>query len=172
MPLTQGTSPIQTVGDTNSVDLTITGSNLTADSKISATAGNQISIAADGLLVPASGSTFITAVSDTATIDLTVTGSTLSADLIAPTNTLTTTLPFGGSFTDKAQTVVTGQTWVTLTSKIVTKVLTPAGTDPDEMRLLDFNPVVSDLVAGTGFTVTLYSEPEAQGDYDIMCIGM
>jgi len=40
------------------------------------------------------------------------------------------------------------------------------------MRLLDFKPVVSDLVAGTGFTVTLYSEPEAKGDYDIMCIGI
>jgi len=87
-------------------------------------------------------------------------------------NSVTTTLAFGASFTDKAQTVVTGQAWVTSTSEISVTVKTPSGVDPDEMRLLDFKPVVSDLVAGTGFTVTLYSEPEAKGDYDIMCIGI
>jgi hypothetical protein len=87
-------------------------------------------------------------------------------------NSVTTTLAFGASFTDKAQTVVTGQAWVTLTSEIVVHVLTPSGVDPDEMRLLDFKPVVSDLVAGDGFTVTLYSESEAKGDYEVMCIGV
>lgn len=87
-------------------------------------------------------------------------------------NSVTATLAFGASFTDKAQTVVTGQTWVTAASEIVAQVLTPAGTDPDEMRLLDFVVVISDLVAGTGFTATLYSEPEAKGDYSVMCIGV
>lgn len=87
-------------------------------------------------------------------------------------NSVTTTCAFGGSFTDKAQTVVTGQAWVTTNSEIIAQVLTPSGTDPDEIRLLDFKPVISDLVAGTGFTVTLYSEPEAKGDYDVMCIGV
>lgn len=87
-------------------------------------------------------------------------------------NSVTATLAFGGSFTDKAETVVTGQAWVTLNSEIVSQVLTPSGTDPDEMRLLDFKPVVSNLVAGTGFTITLYSEPEAKGDYSVMCIGV
>lgn len=87
-------------------------------------------------------------------------------------NSVTTTLAFGSSFTDKAQTVVTGQAWVALDSEIVVHVKTPSGVDPDEMRLLDFKPVVSDLVAGTGFTVTLYSEPEAKGDYDVMCVGV
>lgn len=87
-------------------------------------------------------------------------------------NSVTTTLAFGASFTDKAQTVVTGQTWVTTNSEIVAQVLTPSGTDPDEMRLLDLKPVISDLVAGTGFTVTLYSEPEAKGNYSVMCIGV
>lgn len=87
-------------------------------------------------------------------------------------NSVTATLAFGASFTDKAQTVVTGQTWVTSGSEIVAQVLTPSGTDPDEMRLLDLKPVISDLVAGTGFTVTLYSEPEAKGDYSVMCIGV
>lgn len=87
-------------------------------------------------------------------------------------NSVTTTLSFGGTFTDKAQTVVTGQTWVTTNSEITVQVKTPSGVDPDEMRLLDFKAVVSDLVAATGFTVTLYSEPEATGDYDVMCIGV
>lgn len=86
-------------------------------------------------------------------------------------NSVTATVAFGASFTDKAQTVVTGESWVTLTSNIIPQVLTPSGTDPDEMRLLDFKPVISDLVAGDGFTITLYSEPEAKGDYSVMCIG-
>ncbi len=87
-------------------------------------------------------------------------------------NSVTATLAFGASFTDKAQTVVTGQTWVAAGSEIVAQVMTPSGTDPDEMRLLEFEPVISDFVAGTGFTVTLYSEPEARGDYSVMCIGV
>jgi hypothetical protein len=87
-------------------------------------------------------------------------------------NSVSATLSFGTGFTDKAQTVVTGQSWVTLTSNIVPQVLTPIGTDPDEVMLLDLKPVISDLVAGTGFTVTLYSEPEARNDYTVMCIGV
>lgn len=72
--------------DTNSVDLTvsgITGHILQADSKISAGAGNQVSIAADGLFVPAVVQTPVTP-TDTAAIDLTVSGAnnhTVQADL-------------------------------------------------------------------------------------------
>lgn len=88
------------------------------------------------------------------------------------TNSTTQTLAFGASFTDKAETVVTGQAWVTANSEIVPQVLTPTGTDPDELRLLDFVPIISSLVPGTGFTITLYSEPEAKGDYSVMCIGV
>lgn len=87
-------------------------------------------------------------------------------------NSVTAVLDFGASFTDKAQTVVNGQAWVTAASEIVTQVKTPAGVDPDELRLLDFAPVISDIVVGTGFTVTLYSEPEARGAYDVMCVGV
>jgi len=87
-------------------------------------------------------------------------------------NSVTVTCDFGESFTDKAKTVVTGQAWVTADSEIVASVLTPANVDPDEMYLLDIKPVISDLVAGVGFTVTLYSQPEAAGDYDVMCIGI
>ncbi len=87
-------------------------------------------------------------------------------------NSVTVACDFGASFTDKAQTVVTGQTWVTANSEIVVSIRTPAGVDPDEIRLLDIKPVVSDLVAGDGFTLTAYSEPEAKGSYDFMCVGV
>ncbi|TXH14230.1 MAG: hypothetical protein E6R03_09750 [Hyphomicrobiaceae bacterium] len=87
-------------------------------------------------------------------------------------NSVAVTLDFGASFTDKAQTVVSGQSWVGSGSEIVAMVLTPSGVDPDEVRLLDFKPIISDLVAGTGFTVTLYSDAEAKGTYTVMCIGV
>lgn len=87
-------------------------------------------------------------------------------------NSLTVSCNFGASWTDKAQTVVTGQAWVAAGTEIVPAVKTPAGVDPDEMRLLDFKAVISDLVDGVGFTVTLYSETEAKGTYDVMCMGV
>lgn len=87
-------------------------------------------------------------------------------------NSVTTTVNFGASFTDKAQSVVTGQTWVTVNSEIVAHIKTPSGTDPDEMYLINPEVVISDLIAGTGFTVTVYTEAEAKGTYDVMCIGV
>lgn len=87
-------------------------------------------------------------------------------------NAVAAALAFGGAFTDKAQTVVTGQAWVAADSKITADVLTPSGTDPDEMYLLNLRPVISDLVAGVGFTVTLYSEAQARGTYTVNCIGV
>jgi hypothetical protein len=79
---------------------------------------------------------------------------------------------FGASFTDKASIIVTGETWVTSSSVIVPSVLTPSGVDTDEMYLLDIKPVISDIVNGDGFTVTLYSQPEAKGTYSVMCVGI
>ena len=87
-------------------------------------------------------------------------------------NSVTATVDFGGTFSDKAQVVVTGQSWVTSGSEIVPQVLTPTGIDPDEMYLLNFKVVISDLVVGVGFTVTLYSTAQAKGTYSIMCIGV
>lgn len=87
-------------------------------------------------------------------------------------NSVAVAVDFGASFTDKAQAVVTGQPWVAAGSEIVAQVLTPSGTDPDEMRLLDLRVVISDIVAGDGFTVTVYSEPEAKGGYTVACIGV
>jgi hypothetical protein len=86
------------------------------------------------------------------------------------TNFLTQAVDFGASFTDKAQTTVAA-TWVTPTSRITPQVLTPTGSDPDEMYLLNIRPVISNIVNGVGFTLTLYSEPEAKGSYDVMIIG-
>lgn len=96
----------------------------------------------------------------------------LKLDGLTATNSLTVACDFGASFTDKAQTVVTGQTWVTANSEIIVSIKTPSGVDPDEIRLLDIKPIISDLVVGTGFTLTAYSEPEAKGSYDFMCTGI
>jgi hypothetical protein len=87
-------------------------------------------------------------------------------------NSVTVACDFGASFTDKAQTVVVGQAWVAAGSEIVVSLRTPTGVDPDEIRLLDIKPVISDLVAGVGFTLTAYSDPEAKGSYDFMCVGV
>ncbi len=87
-------------------------------------------------------------------------------------NSVTVDVDFGASFTDKAQVVVTGQTWVTTTSEIICQVLCPSDSDPDELYMLNIRPVVSSLVNGTGFTLTLYSEQEAKGIYKVMCVGV
>lgn len=87
-------------------------------------------------------------------------------------NSVTTTVNFGASFTDKAQVVVTGQAWVAANTEIVAHIKTPSGSDPDEMYLINPEVVISDIVPGTGFTVTVYTEAEAKGTYDVMCIGV
>jgi hypothetical protein len=104
--------------------------------------------------------------------NLSMAGTVLSASGGGAGNGVIVACNFGASYTDKAQTVVTGQAWVTGTSKIVAQVSTPTGVDPDEIRLLDLVPVISNIVVGTGFTVTLFSEPEALGSYDVMCVGV
>lgn len=86
-------------------------------------------------------------------------------------NAVRVEVDFGSSFTDKASAVVTGQSWVTTSSVIVAHPYSDAA-DPDEMYLLDLKPVVSSLVNGIGFTVTLYSQPEARGRYYVNCIGV
>ena len=87
-------------------------------------------------------------------------------------NSVTTVVSFGASFTDSASTVVTGQSWVAVGSEITAQVVCDSGVDPLEIALLDFKIVISDLVAGVGFTVTLYSMPQAKGNYSVMCIGV
>lgn len=83
-------------------------------------------------------------------------------------NAVTASVDFGASFTDKA-TVTVSEAWVTATTNIVAHVLPSA--DADEMYLLDIKPVVSNRTVGS-FDLTLYSEPEARGIYEVMCIGV
>ena len=99
-------------------------------------------------------------------------GSVWTLDTAVTPRKVTASVDFGASFTDKASTVVTGQSWVAASSVIVPQVLTGSGVDPDELYLLDIKPQISDIVVGTGFTVTLYSEPEAKGTYSVMCMGL
>jgi hypothetical protein len=87
-------------------------------------------------------------------------------------NAVVVDVDFGSTFTDKAQVVVTGQSWVTTTSSISCQVLCPVTSDPDELYLLNIRPIVSSLVNATGFTLTLYSEQEAKGIYKVMCVGV
>jgi hypothetical protein len=87
-------------------------------------------------------------------------------------NSVTATVNFGASFTDKASVVVVGQAWVAATSEIVAQPMVPVSVDPDEMRLLGFEWYISSLVAGVGFTLTVYSQSEARGTYDFSCIGV
>lgn len=83
-------------------------------------------------------------------------------------NAVTASVDFGASFTDKA-TATVSEAWVTATTNIVAIVLPSA--DVDEMYLLDIRPVISNRTAGA-FDLTLYSEPEARGVYEVMCIGV
>lgn len=83
-------------------------------------------------------------------------------------NAVTASVDFGASFTDKA-TVTVSEAWVTATTNIAVHVLPSA--DPDELYLLDIKPVVSNRTIGS-FDLTLYSEPEARGVYEVMCIGV
>lgn len=94
-----------------------------------------------------------------------------SLTISSTTRSLRVTVDFGAGWSDKAQTVVTGETWVTAASEITAQVLTPSGTDPDEMYLLGMRVEISNIVAGTGFTVTAYAEAEATGTYTVMVIG-
>ena len=87
-------------------------------------------------------------------------------------NSVTATVAFGASFTDKAVVVVTGLAWVAAGTEIVAQPMVPSGVDPDEMRLLAFDWYISNLVVGVGFTLTVYSESGARGSYNFSCIGV
>ena len=98
-------------------------------------------------------------------------GNTLTVSAVGIPQTLRVSVDFGAGWSDKAQTVVTGQSWVTANSELTAQILTPTGTDPDEMYLLGMRVEISSLVPGTGFTVTVYSEAEASGTYTVMVMG-
>jgi hypothetical protein len=73
--------PVQTVSDTATVDLTLTGTDLSADVEVSPNAGNLISILGNGLFAAAPAAP-VQSVADTNCIDLTLSGGVLTADPI------------------------------------------------------------------------------------------
>lgn len=87
-------------------------------------------------------------------------------------NALQVAVDFGASFTDRAYSVVTGLAWVGPSTVLVAQIITPAGTDPDEMTMLKIKAEISDIVAGVGLTLTLHTEHEARGPYTVNIIGI
>lgn len=86
-------------------------------------------------------------------------------------NSFSGVVDFGVDFTDKAS-VVIAAAWVSaLNTPLSVMVLPKNGEDADELYLLDLKPKISDIVPGVGFTVTVYSEPEAKGDYYVVGLG-
>lgn len=86
-------------------------------------------------------------------------------------NSVTATVDFGSTFSYFASVVVTGQTWVASGSEIVATVLSASGKGMED-AVLGFSASVSDLVAGTGFTLNVYAPNKAQGTYTFSCVGV
>jgi hypothetical protein len=79
------------------------------------------------------------------------------------------TVDFGASFSHYATAVVTGQSWVGALSEIAASPF--VSTNPMETSLFQFSPVVSDIVAGDGFTLSVYTPVKAKGTYTFHCVG-
>ena len=86
-------------------------------------------------------------------------------------NGVVATVDFGAAFTPYASVVVTGQAWVAAGSKIVVSPKASTGTEV-EVAVMAFSCVVSDLVAGTGFTLNVFTPVEAKGTYNFSCVGV
>ena len=99
----------------------------------------------------------------------TVSSGPLSGTTVA--GTVAVTVNFGSTFTHFAQTVVTGQAWVSSSTSILTTPLAASG-QVEETALMSFQPVVSGLVVGDGFTLSVYTPIEAKGTYTFTCVGV
>lgn len=86
-------------------------------------------------------------------------------------NAVNVTVDFGASFSHYAETVVTGQSWVTLDSQIVVNPFN-VSIDGGELAILSFSPVIHSIIAGDGFTLAVYTPVEAKGTYTFSCIGV
>lgn len=86
-------------------------------------------------------------------------------------NAVDVTVDFGASFSHYATATVTGQTWVTGTSKIVATVKAAAN-KAMETAIFQFAATVSDLVVGTGFTLSVFTPVRAKGTYTFSCVGV
>lgn len=86
---------------------------------------------------------------------------------------VTVTMPSDGS--GWAQTVVTGQTWVTSTSKIACQPFNDGGdsNNTDEVySLAEFATTTSTRVVSTGFTLTARSSSGVTGTFKFHCLGV
>lgn len=86
---------------------------------------------------------------------------------------VTVTMPSDGS--GWAQAVVTGQTWVTGTSKIVCQPFNDGGdsNNTDEVySLAEFSATTSTRVVSTGFTLTAASPNGVTGTFKFHCLGV
>jgi len=107
----------------------------------------------------------------TSALESAIANTSVSTATTGSANSVVVSVDFGSSFTHWAQTVVTGETWVVAKSRIT---VTPLGTvagDEVEIPLLSFQPVISDIVVGDGFTLSVYTPVEAKGTYSFSCVG-
>lgn len=94
----------------------------------------------------------------------------------SPANFAEVTVSFPATGSDMVSTVVTGQTWVTTSSKIVCEVTllaTSTRNEGDEDGSIEnMHAAVHSRVAGTGFTLVVVPDTgDASGDYKFHCIG-
>lgn len=66
------------------------------------------------------------------------------------------------------QTIVTGLPWITANTAICSTPYTTGNSL--QVALLQFNPVVSDIVPTTGFTLSIYSPAQTTGVYNFKCV--
>jgi hypothetical protein len=99
----------------------------------------------------------------------TVSGGSLSGTAVA--GVVDVTVDFGSTFTHFAQTVVTGEAWVVPGTALIITPEAAAG-QVEETALMSFQPVISDIVNGVGFTLSVYTPVEAKGTYTFTCVGV
>ena len=107
----------------------------------------------------------------TSALESAIANTSVSTATTGSANSVVVNVDFGSSFNHWAQTVVTGETWIVAKSRIT---VTPLGTvagDEVEIPLLSFQPVISDIVVGDGFTLSVYTPVEAKGTYSFSCVG-
>lgn len=87
--------------------------------------------------------------------------------------TATVSVDFGSALSSLATVTVTGETWVTASSRIVCQ---PQATDADGQTVENylvtpFHPTVSALVEGDGFDLTVLNPTSAAGVFRFSCTG-
>ena len=80
------------------------------------------------------------------------------------------TIDFGAQANNLGQATKIGLPWVTADSVILVTPRVPVGKDA-EIALLSFSPAVHSLVAGVGFSLTVFTPYGAKGLYTFDCLG-